>query len=369
MKFTCEKSILNETVSNVSLSISSRTTIPSLNGVLLECFGGTLKITGYDLELGIYKTIDVNMMNEGAVVIDSKILSDILRKMPDDEIQIETDNNLMTSIRSGNTEFHIMGMSRDEYPDLPSIEDSEKFSIKEHILKNMIFQTLFAVSQNDQTPVLTGSLFDIKDGVISVVSVDGYRVAIRREKIEEQIDTNFIVPGKTLIEILKLLTEQEDQIGNVNICNKHILFEINGYYIISRLLIGEFLDYISAIPTGFTTRINVKTNIITQSIERTSIIINDRNKSPVKMVSDENSLNFSCESTIGNVSDKCEAKLEGERIKIAFNNKYMLDALKHVDSEYVFIEINGSLSPIKIIPPEGDSFLFLVLPVRLKNEN
>lgn len=369
MKLTCEKSILSETVSNVSLSVSSRTTIPALNGILLECYGGSLKLTGYDLELGIYKTIDVNMMEEGSVVIDSKILNDILRKMPADEILIKTDKNLMTTICSGDAKFHIMGMSRDEYPDIPTIDDTESFSIKEHIFKNMISQTLFAISQNDQTPVLTGSLFDISGGEINVVSVDGYRVAIRREKIEDSLSTSFIVPGKTLVEIMKLLSDQEDQIANVNICNNHILFEINGYYTISRLLTGEFLDYKSAIPEGHTTRINVETDIISKSIERTSIIVNDRVKSPVKMESEGDVLCFSCESTIGNVNDRCEAKVEGERIRIAFNNKYMIDALKHTGYDDIYIDINGSLSPIKIIPPEGDSFLFLVLPVRLKNEN
>lgn len=369
MKFTCDLKLLNEVVSNVSLAISSRSTIPALEGVLLECNHGQLTITGYDLEIGITKVINVNQSEPGSIVLNARLFSDILRKMPEGEIFVSSDEKFMTLIQSADTEFHILGMNREEYPDIPSIEDCDQLEMPEYLLKNMINQTLFAISMNDQTPVLTGSLFDISDGIMRVVSVDGYRVALRKEAIQTKENFSFIVPGKTLSELTKLLTDQEDQIATICVSDKHIIFEVNGYSVISRLLLGEYLDYQSAVPEGHGTRIVVDTRQLIQSIERTSIIINDRNKSPIKLETEGNTLNLTCESTIGQVNERCESEVQGSQIRIAFNNKYMLDALKHTECDQVYIDMNGSLSPIKIVPVEGDSFLFLVLPVRLKNGN
>lgn len=369
MKFKCELKTLNEVVTNVSLPISNKSTIPALEGVLLECDNNSLKLTGYDLDLGITKTIPVETLEPGAIVLNARLFSDILRKMPDEQITIQSDQKLLTTIQGVDTEFNILGMSRDEYPDMPSIDDSQSFTAPDYLLKNMIGQTLFAISVNDQTPVLTGSLFDLKNGEMSVVSVDGYRVALRKEKISADGSFSFVVPGKTLAEITKLLSDQEDAVTRVIVGSRHIIFETGGYFVISRLLEGEYLDYQSAIPQGHTTRLVADTRTVVQSIERTSIIINDRNKSPVKLVTEGSTINLTCESTIGKVSDRFEAAVEGDPIRIAFNNKYMIDALKHTECDQINIDINGPLSPIKIIPTEGDDFLFLVLPVRLKNEN
>ena len=369
MKFSCDLKILNEVVSNVSLAISSKSTIPALEGVLLQCNDGQLTITGYNLEIGITKTIQVNQQEEGSIVLNARLFSDILKKMPNQEIFIESDERFMTLIQGADTEFRILGMSREEYPDLPAVEDCTSFDLPEYLLKNMINQTLFAISVNEQTPILTGSLFDISNGTMHVVSVDGYRVALRREKVNIEKDISFIVPGKTLAELTKLLSDQQDQIAKIDVCEKHILFEVDGYTMISRLLLGEYLDYKSAIPDGFSTRIHVEDAVLAQSIERTSIIINDRNKSPIKLETEGDSLILSCESAIGKVNDRCEAQVEGNQIRIAFNNKYMIDALRHTECDEIYIDMNGPLSPIKIIPVEGDQFLFLVLPVRLKNEN
>lgn len=369
MKFKCDLKLLNEVVSHVSLPISNKSTIPALEGILLECENNNLKLTGYDLDLGITKTIQVETVEPGAIVLNARLFSDILRKMPDEQITITSDQKLLTRIEGMDTEFNILGMSRDEYPDMPAVDDSQGFTAPDYLLKNMINQTLFAISVNDQTPVLTGSLFDLNGGKMSVVSVDGYRVALRKENIASDTDVSFVVPGKTLAEITKLLSDQEEAMTRVSVGSRHIIFEINGYTVISRLLEGEYLDYKSAIPEGHTTRIVADTRTVVQSIERTSIIINDRNKSPVKLVTEGSTINLTCESTIGKVSDRFEATVEGDPIRIAFNNKYMIDALKHTECDQIYIDINGPLSPIKIIPTEGDDFLFLVLPVRLKNEN
>lgn len=289
--------------------------------------------------------------------------------MPGSEVLIESDDQFLTLIQGEGTEFHILGMSREEYPELPAVQDQNRFEMPEYLLKNMINQTLFAISQNDQTPVLTGCLFDLKDGMIRVVAVDGYRVAVRNEPLQFSQECSFIVPGKTLGEITKLLSDQQDRNAEVIICDKHIVFSVNGYRVISRLLQGDYLDYQSAIPQSQTTTIHVDTRLFTQSIERTSIIINDRNKSPIKMEVLETTLNLTCESPIGKASDFCAAQIEGEQLKIAFNNKFMIDALRHAECDELLILLNGPHSPIKIVPVEGDSFLFLVLPVRLKNDN
>ncbi len=369
MKFSCDKKTLSEAVFNVSLAVASKSTLIALEGILLSCKGDTLTLTGYNLDLGITKTITVTAQQEGSVVLNARLFSEILRKMPSEDISISTDDKLLTIIKGGGAEFTILGIDTAEYPDMPVIKDEQSFSMPCYLLKNMVNQTLFAVAVSEQTPVHTGSLFDVKDGVLNLVSVDGYRLAMRTEKVNVSQDFSFVVPGKTLSEVCKLLSDEEDDMVQINVSTKHILFEVSGYTIISRLLEGQFLDYQSAIPKQQTTRVKISVREFAASIERASIIITDRIKSPIKSIFAGGEIQIFCTTSMGKVFDSVPAEIQGEDVTIGFNNKYMIDALKATGCDEVYLELNGPLSPIKVVPLDSDQFLFLVLPVRLKSDS
>ncbi|MEG1996359.1 MAG: DNA polymerase III subunit beta [Oscillospiraceae bacterium] len=373
MKFNCEKEVLSEAINNVILAVSSKSTLIALEGILIKCKNNELSLTGYNLELGITKVLSVDSVEDGNIILNATLLSNIINKMPGGNITFSSDEKLLTIITCKEAEFTILGLNAEEFPEIPTVTNENEFEISHFLLKNMISQTLFSIALNDQNPIHTGSLFDIKDGILNIVSVDGYRLAMRKEKINTDKQIKFVVPGKTLSEIVKLLSKivMEEENYKVKICysNRHIIFYICGYSIISRLLDGEFLDYKNAIPTTSKTTVKVKTKDFIDSINRASIIINERAKSPIKCEFKDNCGKLFCETSVGKINDVFDAKIDGEEVKIGFNNKYMYDALKATDCEEVYIKISGPLSPMKIVPLNDDSFLFLVLPVRLKDAN
>ena len=229
----------------------------------------------------------------------------------------------------------------------------------------MIKQTIYAVADNDSRPIHTGTLFELKKNQINLVSVDGYRLAYREESIQNDLEISFVVPGKTLSEILKLLNDDDTK---VNIGRRHIMFQINGYFITSRLLEGQFLDYHSAIPKNHDTEVVVQTRTIIDSIERVSLLIMDRLKSPIRCVIEEDEIKLSCSTPIGRANDQFEVKMEGDPLEIGFNSRFLLDALRNAEGDEIRILFSGQTSPMIVRPKEGNSFLFLVLPVRLKSE-
>ena len=370
MKIACDKNILCEAIKNVQPAFSYKTTLVALEGILMKCRGGELSLTGYNLELGITKTVSVNSGEDGEVILNAVLLSNIVNKMPSGIVNISTDEKLLTMIECNDVEFTILGLDAAEYPDMPILSGEQEFELPHFLLKNMIAQTLFAVAQTDQNPVHTGSLFDIADGVLNVVSVDGYRLAMRSEKINVDGAFQFVVPGKTLSEIVKLLSrlvlDEEEEKIRISVSSKHISFCVSGYVVISRLLEGEFLDYRNAIPKESTTKVTVETRSFLDSINRASIIINERAKSPVRCTFETDSIKIFCETALGKVNDSIAAAIEGPEVKIGFNNKYMADALKASECDKIVVQINGPVSPMKLVPEDDDSFLFLVLPVRLK---
>ncbi len=368
MKFSCNLKLLRDAVNNVSLAVSSRTNLQALEGILLDCHKASLTLTGYNLELGIIKTIEIQNGSSGKIILNAKIFGDILRRMPSEEIDIDIDDKFLTVIRGGDAEFTILGTSAEEYPDIPEIDDENGFTISQPLLKNMIAQTLFAVAQNENTPVHTGSLFDLKEGVLNVVSVDGYRLALRTEPVKEEAEFHFVVPGKTLSEVIKLLSEEEDEEVLIKVSRKHIIFEISGYQIISRLLEGEFLDYQAAIGGECKTKVRLNTRAFGESLDRASIIITDRIKSPIVAKMEKGHIAVSCITSLGKVVDNVPVEIEGEDVTIGFNHKYMSEALRAAGTDEVVIQVNGPFAPMRIVPLSGNQFTFLVLPVRLKSE-
>lgn len=365
MKFTSAKEILIEALLNAAKASSTKSTIPALEGLLLQLMGDQLTITGYDLEIGIKTTIEVNGIEDGEIVLNAKLFCDIMRKMPNKIITVSEKPGLKVMVKAEEIEYSILGMSGQDYPILPDVNRSVSFEMQEDILKSMIGQTLYAISTIDTKPVHMGSKFEIVDKKLNVVSVDGVRMAKRTEFIDYD-DVSFVVPGKALSEILKMLSDDPEKKAFISVDRNQIIFIINGYTIISRLLEGEFLDYNKVM--NFSTNIEAVINVreLAESVDRTLLLISDKYKSPVVFTFDNDYLVINCETAIGRVNEKIKIEYSGEKLEIAFNSRYVLDALKNSECDKVRILMSGSLAPIKILPMGDESFTFIVLPIRLR---
>jgi len=369
MKLLCGKLQLGILLTNIQKAVASRSTIPALEGVLITAINNNIELCAYNTELGITTKLPANVIKEGEIVINAHLLTEIIKKLPSEIVEIETKENLTVTIRGGQSQFELIGIDPKEFPELPNISQTEYFTLPVNTLKSMIKQTLFAVADVDSKPIHTGTLFEIKDNSLTLVSVDGYRLALRNEPTKELLELKFVVPGKTLREVLKLIPANAEEENHAKITTgmRHIIFQIGEYTVISRLLEGEFLDYKSTIPEESKFTIKVPTIKFLEGIERISLLISDKLKSPVKCIFSKESVNLSCNTTAGKSSDEisCSSNIEGE-LEIAFNHRYMAEALKSTDSDEIEIKLNGPLAPIKITPTQGNSFTFLVLPVRIK---
>ena len=366
MKFFCEKQALVDAVNNVTRAVSGRSTIPALEGILVRATS-SLFLAGYDMEIGITTNIEAQVQDPGEIVLPCKQFGDIVRRLPDNTVSISANDKLNVTIRSGSAEFNIVGMSASDFPEMPSVSDGMSLSVPQNVLKSMIRQTLFAVAPLDSgKPIHTGTLFEVEDGILRLISVDGSRLAIRTEPVKTNEEMKFVVPGKTLSEVLKLL-EEEDKPVFMAVGRRHIVMQIDGYAVISRLLDGEFLAYRKAIPPTKATTLRVKTREFIDAVERVSLVVNDRVKSPLVCTFENGKITLSCTSSIGSANDSIGCEMEGERQEIAFNSRFMLDALKNSEADEVVLELGSALTPIKIIPPSGnEEYIFIVLPVRMK---
>ena len=372
MKMICDRTLLANAVAGVSKAVTQRSSIPVLEGILMKAEGFSLTLTGYDLEMGITTSIEANVLEPGEVVLSAKLLGDMVRRLSSSEVEITATETNATTIKGGITEFDIMGMNPGDFPELPSPGADHTLDLETPTIREMVETTLVAVSQDDKKPAHTGELFAIEPDKLTVVALDGYRLAMRTEminlKFEEEDEIRFVVPGKTLSEVIKLLPDQDENV-EILVGRRHIIFKIEKYSVISRLLEGEFLDYKAAIPAQFTTEVTVNTRNLINSVERVSLLITDRLKSPVRCIfSEDGEIKISCVTSIGKANDELSAQITGPEVEIGFNNRYLLDALRNADTDEVKVQLTGPVSPMKIVPTQGDSFLFLVLPVRLKQE-
>jgi DNA polymerase-3 subunit beta len=368
MKFTCNNKELSEALSNILRAVSSKSSLPALEGILFKTRENKIELSAYDLELGMTTSINATIFEPGDVVLNAKLFSDLVRKLSSDKTEISVDEKLLTIIKNGISEFTILGIPASEFPELPSLTDGIMTTVSQEILSSMIRQTLFAISTDDSKPVLMGTLFEFTDNLLSLISVDGARLAIRKEYVPDKLNLNFVVPGKTLNDISKMLDVLCEQPVKIKIGKRHIVFEINGYSVISRLLEGEFINYRNVINKQFTTEVKVKVHDFLNSVDRASLLISDRLKSPIKCVFDNEIIKISAATAIGKAYDEIPCTLTGNTVEMGFNNRYLLDALKTLECDEIKIQLNGPLSPMKIYPLEGEDFVFLVLPVRLKND-
>lgn len=368
MKFTCEKSILLKVLTNVSRSVSARSNIPALEGVNVTVNAFSVQFEGFNMEFGIKTSISASDTENGAIVVPAKLFTDIIKSLPDALVTFESQKTEVL-ISCLDCKFSISGVPTEDFPKLPSIEDESEIVISSDVIKNMIQQTIFAVADNvENSSVHTGELWKLHNNVLTVVAVDGFRMAIRNESVKISDEFKVIIPGKALSEVLRLMSPNEENV-KFYISERYAFFKLGSYTFLSRLLEGNFIDYLSSVPSECNTKVKVNVKDAIASLDRVSVVVNDHLQSPVKAIVDPNGvLKLSCHTSVGRSSDEFSADVKGEAVEIAFNDKYMLDALKNVDTDEIFMEFTSALRPIKILPIKGDSFIFLVLPVRMKQE-
>ena len=367
MKFSCEKALLQAAISTTSRAVSPKSSIPALEGILLEA-GSDLRLTGYNLETGIRTIVPADIREEGTLVLGARLFGEIVRKLPDDIVTFQSEN-YMVNIKCGMSEFNILGTDPEEFPELPTVEYQNSLILPQSRLKAMISQTLFAVSDNESRPIHTGSLFEVDSEGLTIVSVDGYRLALRHESIDKKEGTetfSFVVPGAALSEVEKICSDV-DEPASVTQGARHVMFKVGDTMLVSRRLEGEFLAYRQAIPRNNTIHVEGDTRALLSSIDRVSLIISDKLKSPLRCVFDSNLLKISTKTAIGDAYDECPLSGDGGGLEIGFNNKYLMDALKAAPADKVRLELTTGVSPCVILPTEGEeNFLYMVLPVRLK---
>lgn len=367
MKFSCEKALLQAAISTTSRAVSPKSSIPALEGILLEA-GSDLRLTGYNLETGIRTIVPADIREEGTLVLGARLFGEIIRKLPDDIVTFQAENYIV-NIKCGMSEFNILGTDPEEFPELPTVEYQNSLILPQSKLKAMISQTLFAVSDNESRPIHTGSLFEVDGNGLTIVSVDGYRLALRHEAIDkkEGAETfSFVVPGAALSEVEKICSDV-DEPASVTQGARHVMFKVGDTMLVSRRLEGEFLAYRQAIPRNNTIHVEGDTRALLSSIDRVSLIISDKLKSPLRCVFDSNLLKISTKTAIGDAYDECPLSGDGGGLEIGFNNKYLMDALKAAPADKVRLELTTGVSPCVILPTEGEeNFLYMVLPVRLK---
>ncbi|MDK2919579.1 MAG: polymerase subunit beta [Candidatus Petromonas sp.] len=365
MKIICSQKKLSNAVNIVQKAVSTKTTLPILKGILLEANENKLKLVGNDLDIGIESHIEANIINEGAIVVSSRIFGDIIRKLPDSDVEIEVDSQNNISIKCENSDFKLVGQTSIEFPELPHVQQEDTYVIGQDLFRNMIRQTAFATSQDETRPVLTGALIEIEDNNISMVAIDGYRLALRQAYLNSTTSNKAVVPGKTLNEISRILSNESDGNIYISFTDKHILFTIDEVRIISRLLEGEFINYEQIIPREYKSKVRVNTKELLNSIERASLLAKEGKNNLIKFSIKDELMYISSNVEIGSVKEEVNIDLEGDDLEIGFNSKYLLDALKVVDSEEINLEFTTSVSPCVMKPADNENYTYLVLPVRL----
>ncbi len=366
MKLYCSRELLLNALTIVNKAISNKTTLEILKCILLTATKEKFMVTATNLEIGIQSApITATIEEEGNIALDAHLFTEIIRKVNGDTVLIQTNSKYETSISCGFSDFKIMGQNGEDFPELPKVEKKQEYKMFQSDLKNMIRQTIFSISQEELKPILTGELLEFKRNCIQMVSVDGYRISFRKENLVENTqETKVVVPGKTLSEIHKILNGEEKDVL-LYVTDKHIVFDIDRNIVISRLLEGEYIKYEQSFFDEYKTRFCVNTNDFLQTLERASLVSKDTRKTPVKLDIAEKKLMVKAQAEIGTAYEEIQIELEGETLQIAFNPKYLIEALRVIDEETISIQFTTPLSPCIIKPLQGEAFRYLILPLRL----
>lgn len=368
MKFSCEKLALVSAISLASRVVAMKSAIAALEGIFVKAGTSGVSVTGYNLETGITANLPAEVQEDGECIMPARLFFDIVRKLPGDTVNIAVDEKYKVSIRGGISSFTITATNGDDYPDLPDVEAEKGIAVPQGELRQLIGGTLFSVSENMARPIHTGCLFEVESDAITVIAVDGFRLALRRYFPETPIGRNmkFVVPAAALKEVEKILDES-DANASFYVGNKHILFSFGSCTLVCRVLEGEFLDWRRVLPQDNPIKICANVSEISNAIDRVSLVISEKIKTPVRCVFGNNTADFRTLSTIGDAHDVCSIAGNGGDLEIGFNSKYLMDALRAVDTEEVMIELSNGLSPLVLNPcGEKKTFSYMVLPVRLK---
>lgn len=366
MKFSCEKYLLQSACGIASRAAASKSPIPALEGLLLQA-SDRLTVTGYDLKKGIYTQLEAEVKEQGSVVVGARLFGEMIRRLPDGIVTISTDINNNVNVKCGKSEFNFMGISPEDYPEMPVVDGVNNIALPQKILGSMINQTIFAVADNDMRPIYTGALFDIEGEELTLVAVDGYRLAKRSEKLESARMENcsFVVPGSALADIERICGDSEELV-KISVGAKHISFSIGETVVVSRRLEGEFLNYKKSIPESFKYIVKVDRGEFMSAIDRVALIVSERNTSPVRMSFNDGSIDCLCVTPIGRAEDVCTCEGSGEGLQIGFNDRYLKDALKAAAKEELNVCLNSAASPCIITAADGsENFTYMILPVRL----
>ncbi len=366
MIFSVERAAFLDAVTRLQRVVGSKTSMPVLDGILISAEQGKVTLISYNLEMGMRKEIYAKCDEAGDVVINAKLLADILRRMNGIQVEISCDEKLNCHIKSGEATFDIMGMAAIDFPEMPSVNEGIKFEIEGALLSSMIKGTIFAAAQAEGVkPILTGINVVVKDGVMQLVAVDGYRLAIRRENVNISDNFSFIIASKAFSEIIKLIDEETENI-EINVGTNLISFNINGYIFISRLLEGEFINYEKTIPAEHKQRVVMSTRELIDTVERVSLLISNFFSTPVRCYFNEHTVMFTTITAMGRATECINIDLEGESFEIGLNSRYLLEALKAIDNEKVEILFNGPNAGVVINEIDGESFKYIIMPQRLK---
>ena len=370
MKIICYKDKLIKALNSVVKGVASKTTMPILEGILIQTNDNEIKLTTNDLEIGIEYIMDCEVKEQGSTVVNAIMFSEIIRKLPDTEIYISVNDKNLLEIECEGSLYKLATMNPDEFPELPKIEIENSIEVEQNTLKNMIRKTIFAVSNEETRPIFTGCLFEIENNKLSVVAVDGFRLALRNIYLNKQTnDFKAVIPGKTLNEVNKIISDSFEPI-KIGVAKNQALFEMDNCKIVTRILDGEFLNYKNVIPSNWETRMRVNKSSLQNSFERISLIsastIEKEKKYPVKVQVDIGKITISCTNQTGDAKEELFVATEGKNLEVGFNPKYFLDSLKAIDDEEVYVEFGSSISPCLIKSIDNNDYTYMILPIRLK---
>jgi len=371
MKIRCTKERLVDGLNMVGRTVSTRTPLPILACILVTADENGVRLTANDLEMSIETaSFTADVEKAGSVALEARLFSEIVRKMPGEEIQIETKENNETVCKSGKARFTIMGMPGDEFPIIPEVERGNGYTIPAKDLREMVRQTIFSVAAVDNDkPALTGELIQYRDNALNMVAVDGFRISYRKLDLPEgtdEIPMSVVVPGKTLHELSRIVPGDSEEDITFYFTDKRIVFDMPQFTFASRLLEGEFVRYDQIFNEDFTTNVTVDRQALLNGLERVTLVARENKKSPVKLEIMEQSIVISSNTELGNAHDDVVAEVEGSTLEIAFNPRYLIDALRAIDEEKVVARFTTGLSPCIIRGQESDIAKYLILPLRLR---
>ena len=363
MKLICSKQNLLYGVNIVSKAVPTRTTMAILECILIDASANEIKLTANDMELGIETKIEGQIEERGIIALDAKIFSEIVRKLPDSDVTIETDSNFKTTITCEKAKFNIVGNSGDDFSYIPFIERNESVHISQFTLKEVIRQTIFSIADNDNNKLMTGELFEINENELKVVSLDGHRISIRKIQLKENYEhKKVVVPGKTLQEVSKILPGNADSEVDIYITENHIVFEFDNTTVVSRLIEGEYFKIEQMLSSDYETKVKINKRELLDCIDRATLLVKEGDKKPIIMNVTDDSVQLKINSFIGSMDEEIDVKKDGKDILIGFNPKFFIDALRVIDDEEVALYMVNPKAPC-FIKDDDETYIYLILPV------